>query len=115
MGQLLFHRTKVESDDAALGPHAAGPDLRVAEDATATVTELHCGARQVEAALRPGETLRHKVKGGHMAWLQIMAGYAQVNGETLSAGDAAPFGPGALIKLRAFEEVMLVLFDLPEA
>lgn len=119
MGSLLFYRTEVEAgvenDAAAIGPPAAGAECRIEENATATVIELYCGARQFEASLGPGESLRHKVKGGRMAWLQIMAGCAEVNDETLSAGDAATFGSGAVVKLRACDEAVLVLFDLPEA
>lgn len=46
------------------------------------------------------------------AWLHLVRGTAKVNGERLSAGDAAAFSPGEAISLEGIEDAEVLLFDL---
>lgn len=50
-------------------------------------------------------TLRH-------AWLHIARGEAEVNGQRLSAGDAAAFEPGEAIEVTGKDNAEVLLFDL---
>lgn len=46
------------------------------------------------------------------AWLHVAKGKAVVNGEVLSAGDAAAFSPGESIEVAGQQDAELFLFDL---
>ncbi|MEQ6917578.1 pirin family protein [Halomonas aquatica] len=46
------------------------------------------------------------------AWLQMARGEAMVNGQRLSAGDAAAFQPGESIEVEGIEGSEILLFDL---
>ncbi len=46
------------------------------------------------------------------AWLHVATGEAEVNGELLSAGDAAAFSPGERIEVIGRRDAELLLFDL---
>lgn len=48
----------------------------------------------------------------HHAWLHVAKGEAVVNGEVLSAGDAAAFSPGEQIDVVGQRDAELLLFDL---
>ena len=46
------------------------------------------------------------------AWLHLVRGEAEINGQRLSAGDAAAFQPGETIEVVGVTEAELLLFDL---
>jgi len=46
------------------------------------------------------------------AWLHVVRGEAEINGQRLSAGDAAAFEPGETIEAMGLEDAELLLFDL---
>ncbi|WP_366130990.1 hypothetical protein [uncultured Halomonas sp.] len=65
---------------------------------------LHAGLFDAgEQAATP--TVRH-------AWLHVARGAAEVNGQRLSAGDAAAFEPGEPIDVTGIEASEVLLFDL---
>ncbi|TDB04273.1 pirin family protein [Halomonas marinisediminis] len=65
---------------------------------------LHAGLFDAgEQAATP--TVRH-------AWLHVVRGEAEVNGQRLSAGDAAAFEPGESIDVTGIEASEVLLFDL---
>ncbi|KGE77221.1 pirin family protein [Halomonas salina] len=53
-----------------------------------------------------------KVPALRHAWLHMARGEAQVNGQSLSAGDAAAFEPGEPIEVVGIEASEVLLFDL---
>jgi len=46
------------------------------------------------------------------AWLHLVRGEAEINGQRLSAGDAAAFQPGEAIEAVGAKDAELLLFDL---
>lgn len=46
------------------------------------------------------------------AWLHVARGEAEVNGERLSAGDAAAFKPGEVIEVVGKQHAEILLFDM---
>jgi redox-sensitive bicupin YhaK (pirin superfamily) len=64
-------------------------------------------------SLEGGQQVSHQLRLGRHAWLQVLRGSAQLNGQTLVAGDgaAASDEPSLAIEARGACEVML--FDLP--
>jgi len=76
--------------------------LRINQDASIAVADLAEGAA-IEAqipASRPG-------------YLHVATGAVEMEGLTLSAGDALEFDAGAALTLRAAQPSILLLFDLP--
>ncbi len=59
----------------------ASPDGR---DGSVTI---HQDAVMLGAILAPGETVRHAIPAGRVAWVQVARGEVTVNGERLRAGD----------------------------
>jgi len=73
---------------------------------------IHQDVRIYDAALEPNEDVRHTLSAGRHAWIQVTDGIVDVNGETLSAGDAAAVSDEAAVTVRASERSGLILFDL---
>ena len=69
-------------------------------------TELHLGK------LAAGGDARHSLATGRAAWVQVFAGSLMVNGEALSAGDAAAIEGESDIALASREGGEFLLFDL---
>ncbi|MGC4006336.1 MAG: pirin family protein [Pirellulales bacterium] len=69
-------------------------------------------ARIFLALLNPNETVTHELAPGRHAWLQVLRGGVELNGQSLSAGDGAAISDVAIASItgRAAAEVML--FDL---
>ncbi|MGH7898934.1 MAG: pirin family protein [Candidatus Binatia bacterium] len=66
------------------------------------------------AVLSRGETVRHVLRPGRHAWIQIVRGDVTVNGERLSAGDGASVSGEPAIEISgADREAEILLFDLP--
>lgn len=72
---------------------------------------LHQDARLYGALLEDGETLTHAT-GARYAWLHVVQGAAEVDGVALGHGDAASFGPGETVTVKAGGDAELLLFDL---
>ena len=82
-------------------PTAREGSLRIHQDA-----EIHL------ATLEAGKGVRHELKPGRNAWLQVLRGAVEADGQTLSAGDGLAYSeePAVAVKATAAAEVML--FDL---
>jgi redox-sensitive bicupin YhaK (pirin superfamily) len=64
------------------------------------------------AALDAGAELRHDLRPGRHAWLQVVRGAVDCNGRALAAGDGAAVSDEAALTLRAAEPAEVLLFDL---
>ncbi|HVI51446.1 MAG TPA: pirin family protein [Candidatus Sulfotelmatobacter sp.] len=62
--------------------------------------------------LEAGKTLDYPLAAGRGAWVQMVEGKLEVNGQTLSAGDAAAVEGDPAIALKALEQSEFLLFDL---
>ncbi len=63
--------------------------------------------------LSPGEELEHKLAEGRHAWVQLISGSLEVNGERMEPGDGAAVSEETVLKLKAIsDDTEFLLFDL---
>ena len=63
--------------------------------------------------LTDAQTLTYHTKPNRSAYLQIALGKVEVNGQSLTAGDAALFDADEAIEIKAIDGAEVLLFDLP--
>jgi redox-sensitive bicupin YhaK (pirin superfamily) len=73
---------------------------------------LHTDADVYSTLLGQGERVEHVLAEGRGAWIHVASGSATVNGERLSAGDAASSENGGTIVLEGIDNAEVLLFDL---
>src|ERR1044071_3243341 len=98
-------RPKSEHADA-LKVLVISPDGR---DGSATI---HQDAEIYRIRLQPGETVKHELKPGRGAWLQIAEGALALNGVALATGDGGSTEESGTLKLSADAATEALLFDL---
>lgn len=84
----------------------ASPDGR---DGSVTV---HQDARVYASLLGAGKRVTHELAAGRHAWIQVVSGGVEVNGERLSTGDGAAVSDEREVSITASEESEILLFDL---
>jgi redox-sensitive bicupin YhaK (pirin superfamily) len=63
--------------------------------------------------LSKGETVSHELKDGRHAWIQVISGSIDVNGETLETGDGAAISEEKALQIKSSEDkTEFLLFDL---
>ena len=63
--------------------------------------------------LNEGESVTHELNAGRHAWVQLVSGSLDVNGEMLSPGDGAAISGESALKLRSgADQTEFLLFDL---
>jgi quercetin 2,3-dioxygenase len=63
--------------------------------------------------LNSGESVEHQLKDGRHAWIQVISGSLEANGEKLDAGDGAAISEEQVLKLNAGKDnTEFLLFDL---
>lgn len=63
--------------------------------------------------LSKGETVSHALAAGRHAWIQVVKGSLEINGEFLNQGDGAAISDEKLLEINALEdETEFLLFDL---
>ncbi len=65
------------------------------------------------ATLAPRKQLSHAMPPGRFAWLQVLRGAIDVNGQRLETSDGMAVGEEPELTLEATEQAELMLFDLP--
>jgi len=73
---------------------------------------IHQDAALYATLLDDGQTVTHTVPKGRFAWVHVAKGDVMVNGEVLSAGDAAAFDDAAPVVLAGKKHAEVLLFDL---
>lgn len=73
---------------------------------------IHQDADLWLAKLDAGQTISHPVANDRHAWLHIADGAVEVNGATLSGGDALAVNGKAILQLTATKSSQVLLFDL---
>ena len=73
---------------------------------------IHQDADLWLARLKPGQEVSHRLAAGRHAWLHVAEGEVTVEGEKLSAGDAASLSGEALLRLTSAMPSQVLLFDL---
>jgi len=63
--------------------------------------------------LNSGDSVEHQLKDGRHAWIQVISGSLEANGEKLDAGDGAAISEEQVLKLNAGKDnTEFLLFDL---
>jgi redox-sensitive bicupin YhaK (pirin superfamily) len=83
-------------------PDGAGGSLRIHQDARVYLSTLH-----------PGESVRHEIRPGRHAWLQVLRGRVDVNGHLLQTSDGLAVSDEPGLTVVAEEPAEVMLFDLP--
>lgn len=65
--------------------------------------------------LAPGERVTHTLAPGRLAYLQLVRGAIELNGQPLATGDGAKIGAEPSLEIIAQADSELLLFDLPDA
>lgn len=73
---------------------------------------IHQDAELYLAKLGTGDRVTHELKSGRAAWIHVAEGKANVNGQTLRAGDAAALENEAKIEVAGETSTQVLLFDL---
>jgi quercetin 2,3-dioxygenase len=73
---------------------------------------IHQDADLWTALLEPGEPVRHALKPGRYAWLQVARGAVSLKGTPLGAGDGAAVSDEAALEITAPAPAEVLLFDL---
>lgn len=69
--------------------------------------------RLYAAVLNQGEVVSHEIATGRHAWVQLISGSLEVNGEKLNAGDGAAISEEDSLEIRSLEDNSeFLLFDL---
>ncbi|HSB70051.1 MAG TPA: pirin family protein [Candidatus Methylomirabilis sp.] len=75
--------------------------------------QLHQGVETLFGRLTAGEGVVRAMARGRHAWIQILAGIVNANGQVLEAGDGAAISSGERLWLLAVTPAEFLLLDLP--
>jgi redox-sensitive bicupin YhaK (pirin superfamily) len=73
---------------------------------------IHQDADLWLAKLEPGQKITHALAPNRHAWVHIAEGEVELNGKTLSAGDAAAADKEGTLQMSATKPAQVLLFDL---
>jgi redox-sensitive bicupin YhaK (pirin superfamily) len=85
-----------------VSPDGEGDSLRIKQD-----------ARLYAALLDPGKSISHALGKGRHAWLQVVKGTLEVNGQHLAPGDGLAISDEPKLAVIAHSPSEALLFDLP--
>ena len=74
--------------------------------------KINQDAAVYNAILPAGETIEHKLENGRYAWIQVVKGEIDLNGNKMKAGDGAAVSEEDVLKIKAPTESEILLFDL---
>ena len=74
---------------------------------------LHQDARVYAVLLDGDESVEHEPAPGRRVYVHVVRGEAEVNGQKLSAGDAAKATAESRIRIANARKAEVLLFDLP--
>jgi redox-sensitive bicupin YhaK (pirin superfamily) len=96
-------------------PHEKRGRLRIiaAPDAREGAVKIHQDAYVYAGLFDGGERAEHALAPGRRAYLHVVRGDATVNGEALSAGDAAKLTDVSSVTIENGANAEVLLFDLP--
>lgn len=73
---------------------------------------INQNAAVYNAIVPAGETLEHRLESGRFAWLQIIKGTIDLNGNEMKDGDGAAVSQEEILRIKAEAESEVLLFDL---
>lgn len=74
--------------------------------------KIHQNVSVYNAILKSGDAVEHRLDAGRHAWLQVVKGAVELNGNRLGAGDGAAVSEETSLKISASEDAEIILFDL---
>lgn len=74
---------------------------------------IHQDARIFLSSLRSGEQVSHVLLPGRHAWLQVLRGSVDLNGQILATSDGGEVSDETSLSIRAAESSEVMVFDLP--
>jgi redox-sensitive bicupin YhaK (pirin superfamily) len=74
--------------------------------------EIHQDADLLLAKLEAGQSLKHSLANGRHAWVHVAEGEVNINGQSLSAGDAVGASEVGALEISAARPSQVLLFDL---
>lgn len=86
--------------------------LVASPDASGGSLAIHQDARVFLSRIDEGEQVEHNLPADRHAWLQVLRGSVELNGETLAAGDGAALSAESSLTIRARSSAEIMLFDL---
>jgi hypothetical protein len=86
--------------------------LIVSPDGRDASISIYQDAAVYASLLEAGHTVEHALVPGRHAWVQVIRGAVDLNGQTLGAGDGAAVSDAGRLTVAAREESELLLFDL---
>jgi redox-sensitive bicupin YhaK (pirin superfamily) len=73
---------------------------------------IHQDVDLFSALLDPGQTVRHEIRPGRHAWMQVARGAVTLNGASFTAGDGAAIDDETGLEISALTDAEILLFDL---
>jgi redox-sensitive bicupin YhaK (pirin superfamily) len=101
-------------EQLSVGTGQATGELRLVasrEGEPGTLT-IHQDARIYLASLDAGQTVRHEVRAGRHAWLQVLRGRVMVDDASLETGDGLAISDERSLSVTAHGDCEFLLFDL---
>jgi len=86
--------------------------LLASEDGRDGAVTIHQDAELYGTVLDAGAAVRHALRPGRYAWVQVARGDVRVNGEALRAGDGAALSDEAAVDVTGLGAAEVLLFDL---
>lgn len=73
---------------------------------------IHQDVQIYSAVLAAGDRIAYDLPGNRFAWLQVVRGMVQLNGEELRTGDGVQMSGGQQLEISTPNHAELLLFDL---
>jgi len=89
-----------------------GLTLVASRDARGGALSIHQDVDLYRGRLTAGKDLRHSLKPGRGAWLQMISGSAQVGGDVLQAGDGLAISHADDVRVGTMAGAEFLLFDM---
>ena len=73
---------------------------------------MHQDVELYRGRLSAGKAIEHALAPGRHAWVQVISGDVQMNGQELAAGDGAAISDESTLRMATGSAADLLLFDL---
>jgi hypothetical protein len=74
--------------------------------------KIHQDVSVYNSLLKAVEAVEHQLEAGRHAWLQVVKGAVELNGNKLGDGDGASVSEESMLTIRAGDDSEVILFDL---
>jgi len=101
-----------EEKHFSVAERQGGLRLVASRDGRDGSVRLHQDADMYASLLGSGERVEHPLRAGRGAWVQMVRGEAEFNGEVLRGGDGAAASDAARVEILARADSEILLFEL---